>query len=109
MKISAYIKQVRISPQKMRLVADLVRGKKLAYAISVLNFSHKKSSKILKKVIESAIANAEHNFSADIDNLIIKKIEVDKGVFLKRFTARAKGRGNRIIKPTSHIFVQLGY
>ena len=109
METSAFLHGVRLSSQKGRLIADLVRGKSIDQALNILNYSPLKGSKIIKKVLESAIANAEHNNSADIDMLHIKKIHVEKGVVLKRFTARAKGRGNRISKPTCHIFVTIGY
>ncbi|EGK70884.1 50S ribosomal subunit protein L22 [Methyloversatilis universalis FAM5] len=99
---------MRLSAQKGRLVADLIRGKSVGQALNILAFSPKKGAKIIKKVVESAIANAEHNDGADIDSLKVKTIYVEKGVVLKRFTARAKGRGNRIIKPTCHVFVTVG-
>ena len=91
-EVSAILKGVRISPQKARLVADMIRGKKVDNAINMLTFSPKKGAEIMKKVLESAIANAEHNNSADIDDLKIKTIYVDKGATLKRIRARAKGR-----------------
>ena len=86
----------------------LVRGKKVDHALNILTFSPQKGAAIVKKVLESAIANAEHNNGADIDELKVAKIIVEKGPVLKRFTARAKGRGNRIIKPTCHVFVTVG-
>jgi large subunit ribosomal protein L22 len=89
-------------------VADLVRGKKVDYALNILNFSPKKGAEIIKKVVESAIANAEHNEGADIDELKVISIYVDKGVVLKRIRARAKGRAGKIVKPTSHITVTVG-
>ena len=82
-------------------MADLVRGKKVGQAIDILNFTQKKAAGIIKKALESAIANAEHNDGADIDELKIKTIYVEQGATLKRFSARAKGRGNRISKPTA--------
>jgi len=85
-----------------------VRGLKVDRALNILTFSPKKGARIIKKVLESAIANAEHNLSADIDELKVTTIHVEKGPVLKRFTARAKGRGNRIVKPTCHIFVTVG-
>ncbi len=91
-----------------RLVADLVRGKPVDQALNILAFSPKKGAGIVKKVLESAIANAEHNDGADIDELTVKTICVEKGMVLKRFTARAKGRGNRISKPTCHIYLTVG-
>lgn len=108
METKAILRGVRLSAQKGRLVADLVRGKSVGQALNILSFSPKKGAKIIKKVVESAIANAEHNDGADIDALKITSIYVEKGMVLKRFTARAKGRGNRIIKPTCHVFVTVG-
>lgn len=108
MQVSANLYGVRLSAQKGRLVADLVRGKKVDLALNILAFTPKKGAIIIKKVLESAIANAEHNNGADIDELKVAKIIVEKGPVLKRFTARAKGRGNRIIKPTCHVFVTVG-
>ncbi len=104
----ACIRGVRLSPQKGRLVADLVRGKPVAQALNILEFTPHKGAKIIKKAILSAIANAEHNDGADIDTLKVLSIQVEKGVVLKRFRARAKGRGARILKPTAHIFVTVG-
>lgn len=109
MKVSAHSKNIRVSAQKCRLVADLIRGLEVAKALNVLEFSQKKSAGILKKTLESAIANAEHNEGADIDALKVKEICIDKGPSLKRFTARAKGRGNKIEKQTCHINVVVGY
>jgi large subunit ribosomal protein L22 len=108
METNAILKGVRLSAQKGRLVADLVRGKPVDQALNILAFSPKKGAGIIRKVLESAIANAEHNDGADIDALKVKTIYVEKGAVLKRFTARAKGRGNRITKPTCHIFVTVG-
>ena len=108
METQAILRGVRLSAQKGRLVADLVRGKPVEQALNILAFSPKKASKIVKKVIESAIANAEHNDGADIDELRVKTIHVEKGASLRRFSARAKGRGARIEKQTSHIFVTVG-
>ncbi len=108
METNAILKGVRLSAQKGRLVADLVRGKPVDQALNILAFSPKKGAGIIRKVLESAIANAEHNDGADIDALKVKTIYVEKGAVLKRFTARAKGRGNRISKPTCHIFVTVG-
>jgi large subunit ribosomal protein L22 len=107
-EVSAVLKGVRISPQKARLVVDMIRGQKVSNALNILNFSPKKGAEIIKKVVESAIANAEHNNGADIDELKIKTIYVDKGVVLKRIRARAKGRAGKITKPTSHITVIVG-
>lgn len=108
MRVSANLKGVRLSAQKCRLVADLVRGKTVDQALNILAFSPKKGAAIVKKVLESAIANAEHNEGADIDTLSVTSIFVDKGASLKRFTARAKGRGNRIEKQTCHISLTVG-
>jgi large subunit ribosomal protein L22 len=108
MQVSANLWGVRLSAQKGRLVADLIRGKKVDHALNILAFTPKKGAGIIKKVLESAIANAEHNLAADIDELKVAKIIVEKGPVLKRFTARAKGRGNRIVKPTCHVFLTVG-
>lgn len=108
MRVSAQHKNARISAQKARLVADLIRGKNVAQALNILTFSPKKGAELIKKVLESAIANAEHNKGADIDELKVVTIFVDKGPSLKRFQARAKGRGNRIEKQTCHINVVVG-
>ncbi|CAK7067249.1 50S ribosomal protein L22 [Saezia sanguinis] len=104
----AVVRGVRLSAQKGRLVADLVRGKPVDQALNILTFSPKKGAVIIKKALESAIANAEHNAGDDIDELKVKVIHVEQGPVLKRFTARAKGRGNRISKPTCHIYVTVG-
>jgi large subunit ribosomal protein L22 len=108
METNAILKGVRLSAQKGRLVADLVRGMPVDQALNVLAFSPTKGAKIIKKVLESAIANAEHNDGADIDALKVRRIYVEKGTVLRRFRARAKGRGNRIIKPTCHVFLTVG-
>ncbi|MEJ6649453.1 MAG: 50S ribosomal protein L22, partial [Burkholderiales bacterium] len=100
METSAVLRGVRLSPQKGRLVADLIRGMPVDRALDVLKFSPKRGAKIIKKVLESAIANAEHNDGADIDELKITRIFVEKGPVLKRFRPRAKGRGVQILKPT---------
>jgi len=108
MDTNAKLWGVRLSAQKGRLVADQIRGKSVENALNILQFSPKKAGAIIRKVLESAIANAEHNAGADIDELKVTQICVEKGPVLKRFTARAKGRGNRIIKPTCHIFLTVG-
>lgn len=108
MEVSAILRGTRLSAQKGRLVADQIRGMPVDRALNILAFSPKKGATIIKKVLESAIANAEHNEGADIDTLKVKTIYVDKGPSLKRFTARAKGRGNRIEKQTCHITVTVG-
>jgi large subunit ribosomal protein L22 len=105
---TSIVRGVRVSAQKARLVADLVRGKPVAHAINILTFTPKKSAGIIKKALESAIANAEHNDGADIDELKVKTIYVEQGATLKRFSARAKGRGNSISKPTCHVYVVVG-
>lgn len=109
MLVKAYAMNIRVSAQKARLVADLIRGMPVASALNVLTFSTKKSAGIVKKTLESAIANAEHNEGADIDALKVKEIFIDKGPSLKRHTARAKGRGSKIEKQTCHINVAVGY
>jgi large subunit ribosomal protein L22 len=108
METRSIVRGVRLSADKGRLVADLVRGKKVGQAIDILNFTQKRAAGIIKKALESAIANAEHNDGADIDELKIKTIHVEQGASLKRFSARAKGRGNRIVKPTAHIYITVG-
>ncbi len=108
METKAIVRGVRLSVDKGRLVADMIRGKKVDQALDILAFTPKKAAGIIKKALESAIANAEHNDGADIDELKVKTIYVEQGATLKRFTARAKGRGNRISKPTCHIFVTVG-
>ena len=108
METKAILRGVRLSAQKGRLVADQIRGLPVDKALTLLSFSPKKGAKIIKKVLESAIANAEHNEGADIDELMVTTILVDKGTTLKRFTARAKGRGNVIGKQSCHIHVVIG-
>jgi large subunit ribosomal protein L22 len=104
----ASVRGVRLSADKGRLVADMIRGKKVAQAIDILKFTPKKAAGIVLKAVESAVANAEHNDGADIDELKITSIYVEQGTTLKRFSARAKGRGNRISKPTCHVYVTVG-
>lgn len=108
METSAKLRGVRLSPQKGRLVADQIRGLSVDKALDILSFSPKKGAQIVKKVLESAIANAEHNDGADIDELKVARIYVEKGPVFKRFRPRAKGRGVKILKPTCHIFVTVG-
>jgi len=108
MQTIAIIKDAPGSAQKCRLVADQVRGLPVAKALNVLTFSPKKSAVLLKKALESAIANAEHNDGADIDELTVKSIYVDKAAVSRRFAARAKGRGARILKQSCHIHVTVG-
>lgn len=105
MQASAKLRYARISAQKARLVADQIRGVTVAQALETLAFSNKKGADVIKKVLESAIANAEHNEGADIDELKVALISVDEGPTYKRIQARAKGRANRILKRTSHINV----
>ncbi len=105
---TAVAKNIHLSAQKGRLVADQIRGLPVAQALNILAFSPKKGAGIIKKALESAIANAEHNDGADIDELKVKTIYIDKAASLKRFMARAKGRGNRIEKQTCHITVSVG-
>ena len=108
METKSIIRGVRLSADKGRLVADMVRGKKVDQALNILSFTPKKAAGIIKKCLESAIANAEHNDGADIDELKITSIFVEQGAILKRFSARAKGRGNSISKPTAHIYITVG-
>ncbi|MEY4754007.1 MAG: hypothetical protein RJA44_1682 [Pseudomonadota bacterium] len=108
METKAIVRGVRLSCDKGRLVADMIRGKKVGQALDILTFTPKKAAGIIKKALESAIANAEHNDGADIDELRVTSIYVEQGATLKRFSARAKGRGNRISKPTAHIYVTVG-
>jgi large subunit ribosomal protein L22 len=108
METRAVLRGARLSAQKGRLVADLIRGKPVAQAISILAFTPKKGAALIKKLLESAIANAEHNDGADIDVLKVRTIHVERGMFLKRFQARAKGRGNRVLKHSCHIYLTVG-
>ena len=108
METKASLRGVHLSAQKGRLVADLIRGKKVDQALDILAFTPKKAAVIIKQVLESAIANAEHNDGADIDELKVSSIYVEKGTFMKRYSARAKGLGDRISKQTCHIYVTVG-
>jgi len=108
METRAILRGVRLSAQKGRLVADMIRDKPVDKALSILAFTPKKGAALVKKVLESAIANAEHNDGADIDTLKVKTIYVERGAFLKRFQARAKGRGNRVLKHSCHIYLTVG-
>jgi large subunit ribosomal protein L22 len=108
MQTNAILRGVRLSEQKGRLVADQIRGLPVDRALNILAFSPKKGAVILRKLLESAIANAEHNDGADIDELKVSRICVERGPSMKRTSARAKGRGNRIVKPTCHIFLTVG-
>jgi len=108
METQASLRGARLSAQKGRLVADLIRGKPVDQAISILAFSPNKGAGLVKKLLESAIANAEHNDGADIDALKVKTIHVERGSFQKRFHARAKGRGTRVQKHSCHIYITVG-
>ena len=108
METRATLRGARLSAQKGRLVADLIRGKPVDQAMNILAFTPKKGAGMMKKLLESAIANAEHNDGADIDTLKVKKVFVERGSFLKRFMARAKGRGTRVQKHSCHIYITVG-
>ncbi|MFA8438915.1 50S ribosomal protein L22 [Pueribacillus sp. YX66] len=105
MQAKAVAKQVRIAPRKARLVVDLIRGKEVGEAIAILRHTPKAASPIVEKVLNSAIANAEHNYEMEADDLVVSEAYVDEGVTLKRFRPRAQGRASRINKRTSHITV----
>jgi large subunit ribosomal protein L22 len=107
MEVVAKLKFTRLSPQKCRLVCDQIRGLPIESALDILKFSNKRAAAVLKKVLNSAVANAEHNFGADIDELKVMKIFADQGPTFKRMQARAKGRGTRLLKPTCHITIIL--
>ena len=107
METRAYLKGTRLSPQKAGLVADAIRGKSVQDAMDFLGFNKQKGAAVIKKLLESAIANAEHNDKADIDLLSVKSIIVNQGMRLKRMKPRARGRADRIIKPTYHIEIIL--
>ncbi len=108
METKASLRSIRLSAQKGRLVADQIRGLPVDRALNVLNFSAHKAATILKKLLESAIANAEHNDGADIDELKVKTVFVERGTSLRRFRPGPKGRGMKITKPTCHIYVSVG-
>ena len=108
METNATLRGVHLSAQKGRLVADLIRGKSVENALNILSLSPKRGAAIIKKVLESAIANAEHNHGADIDELKVSNVLVDAAPFFARYAARAKGRGDRILKRNSHITVRVG-
>lgn len=108
MEVNATLKQAHISAQKARLVADQIRGLPVEKALNLLMFSPKKAAAMIRKILESAIANAEHNEGADIDELKVSAIYVNEATTMKRFRARAKGRGTRILKRNSHITVTVG-
>jgi large subunit ribosomal protein L22 len=107
MEVAAMLKGAQISAQKVRLVADQVRGKGVEDALDVLSFSNKKAARIVKKILDSAIANAENNEGADVDELKISSIYVDEGTTMKRLRPRAKGRADRILKRSCHITVKV--
>ena len=107
MEVVAKLKDARMSAQKARLVADQIRGKSVESALEILQFSTKKGADIIKKVLESAIANAEHNDGADVDELKVSTIFVDEGMTMKRIKPRAKGRADRIFKRSCHITVKV--
>lgn len=107
MEVAAKLSGAHLSAQKARLVADLIRGKHVEVALDLLTFSNKKAAVIIKKVLESAIANAEENEGADVDELRVSTIFVDEGVTMKRIRARAKGRADRILKRSCHITVKV--
>jgi large subunit ribosomal protein L22 len=108
METTASLRGVRLSAQKGRLVADQIRGLPVDRALNVLTFSPRKAAGIIRKVLESAIANAEHNNAADVDELKVRRIFVERGTFLRRFRPSAKGRASKIMKPTCHIYVTVG-
>ncbi|MEH6625061.1 MAG: 50S ribosomal protein L22 [Motiliproteus sp.] len=107
MEVAAKLKGARLSAQKARLVADQIRGKSVDEALNILAFSPKKGAEIMKKVLESAIANAEHNEGADVDELKVSTVFVDEGMTMKRIRPRAKGRADRILKRSCHITVKV--
>jgi large subunit ribosomal protein L22 len=107
MEVAAKLRGARLSAQKARLVADQIRGKGVEEALDILAFSQKKGAVIVKKILESAIANAEHNEGADVDELKVSTIFVDEGTTMKRIKPRAKGRADRILKRTCHITVKV--
>lgn len=107
MEAAARLRSAMISAQKARLVADQIRGQKIDQALNILAFSEKKAAHLVKKVLESAIANAEHNEGADVDELRVSEIFVDEGMTMKRIQPRAKGRADRIMKRTCHITVKV--
>ena len=108
METRASLRGARMSAQKGRLVADLIRGKPVDQAMNILAYTPKKGAAIVRKLLESAIANAEHNDGADIDTLKVKTIHVERGTYAKRFMARAKGRGTRVQKYSCHIYLTVG-
>jgi large subunit ribosomal protein L22 len=107
MESKAIAKNIRIAPRKVRLVVDLIRGKKIGEAIAILKHTPKAASPVVEKLLKSAIANAEHNYNMDLETLVVGQVFVDQGPTLKRFRPRAMGRASRIHKRTSHITVVL--
>lgn len=107
MEVSAKAKYLRITPRRLKLVADMVRGKKVNDAVQFLKFTNKKGAKLVNKALGSAIANAEQTKQIDVDTLFVKKIMVDSGPIMKRFLSRAQGRADRVNKRTSHLTVVL--
>ena len=107
METQAVMRGARLSAQKGRLIADLIRGKSVAEALDILTFSPKKGADLVKKVLESAVANAEHNNGADVDELNVSTVFVDEGMTMKRIRPRAKGRADRILKRSCHITVKV--
>ncbi|MFN7253265.1 MAG: 50S ribosomal protein L22 [Anaerobacillus sp.] len=105
MQAKAVAKQVRIAPRKVRLVVDLIRGKQVGEAVAILRHTPKAASPVVEKLLNSAIANAEHNYEMDVNNLVVSEVFVDEGVTLKRFRPRAMGRASRINKRSSHITI----
>jgi large subunit ribosomal protein L22 len=108
METTATLRGARMSAQKGRLVADQIRGLPVDRALNVLTFSQRKAARVIRKVLESAIANAEHNDGADVDELKVKRVMVERGSFLRRFRAQSKGRAAKILKPTCHVIVTVG-
>jgi large subunit ribosomal protein L22 len=108
METTAILRGARMSAQKGRLVADQIRGLPVDRALNLLTFSQRKAARVIRKVLESAIANPEHNDGADVDELKVKRVMVERGAFLRRFRAQSKGRAARIMKPTCHIIVIVG-
>lgn len=105
MQAKAVAKTVRIAPRKVRLVLDLIRGKEVGEAMSILQLTNKRSSPVVEKLIKSAVANAEHNYDMDVDHLIVSEAYADEGPTLKRFRPRAQGRATKINKRTSHVTI----
>ncbi|MXW53896.1 MAG: 50S ribosomal protein L22 [Gammaproteobacteria bacterium] len=105
MRVRAIAKRLRVSPQKVRLIADQIRGKNVEQAFDILQYGVQKGAPLVRKVLDSAVANAETNWGADVDELKVEEVYVNEGVRLKRFRARARGRGARITKRTCHVTI----